>query len=356
MNDTAPQQDAAPSQVPIRHPERPNPIWAGLAAALPLFILAIAAWAVWHLSGILLLVFAALIVASILSSGAEPLTRLGIPRPLALLFILFVLLGTIGTILFFFGFYLYSEVWGLITSIPDLVTRLGERFGISNAGANLNGFAEQFVDGGLFSEVAGYTMGVFSVGAAVFLVLFGGAFIAFGARSYREGTLLLVPRHRRENAAKFIDRSGTALRLWLMAQFIAMGAVGLATGIGLHLLGVPSALGLGVLAGLLEFVPFVGTLVAFAAVLLVALGEGPWVAFWASVLMIAIQQVESYLLVPLLQKRAVSLPPALGLFSILIAGALFGPLGVLLATPLTILALVAVKHYYIEGVLGEKAP
>ncbi len=147
---------------------------------------------------------------------------------------------------------------------------------------------------------------------------------------------------------------------WL-GQLVAMAAVGIATGVGLYLLGVPSALALGVLAGLLEFVPFVGPLLAFVAAFAIALSEGLTLAVLVVLLFAGIQQMEGNILVPLVQQRAVDLPAALSLFGLVAFGVLFGPLGILLGVPLTVVALVAAKHLYVRPfadrhVPGPKAP
>jgi predicted PurR-regulated permease PerM len=139
-----------------------------------------------------------------------------------------------------------------------------------------------------------------------------------------------------------------------MGQLLLMSAVAVVTGIGLAALDVPLALALALLAGLLEFIPYIGPLVAAVPALLVALGESPALAGWVLLLYIGIQAVEGNLLQPLVQQRAVYLAPALILLGQLVFGILAGPLGIVLATPLAASALVTVRMLYIEDVLGEK--
>ena len=133
-----------------------------------------------------------------------------------------------------------------------------------------------------------------------------------------------------------------------------MVLVGLLTGIGLAIIGVPSAIGLGLIAGLFEFVPVFGPILAAVPALLMALSEGGTTALWTLLLFIVIQQLEGNVIQPLIQRRAVDLPPVLLLFSILVFGILFGALGVILAAPLAVLAFVFVKELYMRGVLGEE--
>jgi predicted PurR-regulated permease PerM len=142
------------------------------------------------------------------------------------------------------------------------------------------------------------------------------------------------------------------LRLWLIGQAISMIVVGLATGIGLWLAGVPSAVALGVIAGLTEAVPYVGPIVGSIPGLLVALTVGPETAFWALVVYVIVQQLEGYALLPIIQRRMVSLPPALTLFWIMAAGLLFGALGVVFAAPILVVIYVLVKRLYVREALG----
>jgi predicted PurR-regulated permease PerM len=124
---------------------------------------------------------------------------------------------------------------------------------------------------------------------------------------------------------------------------------------GLSLLGMPLALGLGLIAGLLEFVPFIGPIVAGLLAVLVAFAQGPMQAVWVAVLFIALQQIEGGVLVPLIQRWTVSMPPLLGLGAVIVFSALFGPLGVLFGTPLMVVLLVWVRKLYVEDVLEARA-
>ena len=116
---------------------------------------------------------------------------------------------------------------------------------------------------------------------------------------------------------------------------------------------VPAALALALLAGLAQFVPLIGPIVAAIPALLIALAEGWQIALWTLLLYVAIQQVESNLITPLVQRQAVALPPAITLFAVVAFGVLFGPLGILFATPLAVVAFVAVKELWVRDTLGE---
>jgi predicted PurR-regulated permease PerM len=130
-----------------------------------------------------------------------------------------------------------------------------------------------------------------------------------------------------------------------------MLTIGVASAIGLALLGVPLALALGLIAGLLEFVPFFGPIASGTVAVLVAFAQGPTQALYVALLFLVLQQVEGNVLVPLVQRWAVDLPPVLSLASVMVFGTLFGPLGVVLGTPLAVVMMVLVQRLNIEQTL-----
>jgi predicted PurR-regulated permease PerM len=150
--------------------------------------------------------------------------------------------------------------------------------------------------------------------------------------------------------------SERALRLWLKGQAIAMVVVGLMTGIGLWLLGMPSAFVLGLLAGLLEFIPFAGPIISAIPAILLALVVGPEMALWVGLLYLFVQQFEGNVLSPMIQQYAVDLPGVVLLFSLIGFGILFGTLGVILAAPLAVVTLVLVKRLYVIETLDTPTP
>jgi predicted PurR-regulated permease PerM len=134
-----------------------------------------------------------------------------------------------------------------------------------------------------------------------------------------------------------------------------MTVVAVLTTLGLWLIGVPGYLALGLLAGLAEFVPVVGAILAAVPGLLQALGQGGVeLAAWAALVYLAVQQLQGNVVTPLVTRRMVSLPPALTLFAIIAFGLVFGPLGVLFAAPLAVVAFVAVKKLWVREALGEE--
>jgi predicted PurR-regulated permease PerM len=192
--------------------------------------------------------------------------------------------------------------------------------------------------------------------AEILVVLVAGIFLATQPRFYLTGVVKLVPPARRALAVEALSESERALRLWLRGQLIAMLVVGLLTGGGLWLLGMPSAFTLGLLAGILEFIPFAGPILSAVPAVLLALAGSPDLAIWVVLLYFAVQQFEGYVLTPLVQQYAVDLPGVVLLFSLLGFGTIFGTLGVILAAPLSVVTYVLVKRLYVVETLHTPTP
>jgi hypothetical protein len=124
--------------------------------------------------------------------------------------------------------------------------------------------------------------------------------------------------------------------------------VGAATGLGLWLAGVPAAWAIGLVAGLAEFVPYLGIFVAVLPAVVLGFAQGTETGLWTIGILVVVQQLQGNVVMPIVQNHMVDLPPAITIFGIIAAGILFGLPGVLLATPLTIVVLVLVRRLYLE--------
>ena len=147
---------------------------------------------------------------------------------------------------------------------------------------------------------------------------------------------------------------GQALRWWLIGRFTSMVIVGILTGIGVWLAGIPLALTLGFIAATLSFIPIIGPALTLVPLVLVAVVEDPVLALWAAAIYLVIQFLESYFITPIVQKKAVFIPPAILISAQTLMGVLFGMLGILLATPIALLVIVAVQILYARDTLGEQ--
>ena len=326
-----------------------------LAIAVSLLAIVGVGLLLWRLSHVLMLVFASMIVAAVLWQAAvltervTPLNR-GWSKALSWTVIALIVAGFI----FLMGTQIGGEFANLVEALPGLVSDLGTMLGVSDLSGMLQRQAQGAFDGvEIFGGLAGYTAAFFGSLGTLVVVIFGGVFLAANPQMYRRGLQLLVPAPWDGRVGEAADAAAQSLSQWLLGKLIAMLVIGAATTAGLLLIGVPSAIALGVLAGLLEFVPLVGPILSAIPALLVALPEGPDKVLWVLALYVGLQQVESNVLVPLVQQRTAELPPVLGLFALVAFTTLFGPVGIIVAAPLTIVLIALVKKLYVEDVLGR---
>ncbi|WP_187972016.1 AI-2E family transporter [Aquibium microcysteis] len=194
-----------------------------------------------------------------------------------------------------------------------------------------------------------------ALGNAV-IILFIGLYGALDPGVYRKGlTLLLAPSIRRRGD-EILRATAATLRNWLTAQLMAMTVVGVLTAFGLWFAGVPLAFALGLLAGLLAFIPNIGPVLAIAPALLLALPDGLSMVLIVLAIYLGVQALESYVVTPLIQQEKVSLPPALVISAQLLFGVLFGILGLALATPIAAALMTIVGLAYVEDYLGRESP
>ena len=313
---------------------------------------------VWYLRSLLLMLFGAVVVATVFRAFADRIMKLTRWREgIALTLSIVLILGSIGLFAALFGQHIAQQADTLRDTLPRAWRSFEVRVGDIGLGDQLRQLVETVRQGsGSFSYLGSAILSVGNAIAEVLVVMFGGIFLASQPRFYKTGVIKLVPPGRRGLIAEAMDESETALRLWLKGQLIAMVVVGTVTGTALWLLGLPSALVLGLLAGLLEFVPFIGPIAAAVPAILLALAVSPDLALWVAVIYVVVQQLEGYVLTPLVQQYAVDLPSVVLLFSLVGLGMLFGTLGVFLAAPLTVVIYVLVKRLYVIEALHTPTP
>jgi predicted PurR-regulated permease PerM len=147
----------------------------------------------------------------------------------------------------------------------------------------------------------------------------------------------------------------TVLRKWLVTQLIAMLTIGVVSTIALLVLGVKAAVALGVIAGLLEFVPTLGPILSAVPAIAMGFLDSPGKAAAVALAYLVIQQMEGHILIPMLMKEGMDLPPALTIVTQGVMALLFGFLGLMVAVPLLAAVIVPIKLLYVEGVVGDSA-
>lgn len=304
---------------------------------------------------VILQVFAAILLSLALHALAEPFARLTrVPERYAVIPVAVITFGGTGLALYLFGSTIQVQVSELLHELPGAWAAFEQRFHLEGLGVDLLKRAEAAAPSSdtLISAVQGLTTNVFQTLLGVFLVVVGGIYFAVSPDLYRQMFLSFWSLEKRPAAQQRLAAVSLDLRHFLKAQLIAMVVVGLLTFAGLSIVGVPSALALALFAALAEFVPMVGPVVSAAPAVLIALTLGMDTGLWTLLVFVIVQQTESNIITPLLQQRMVSLPPAVTLFAVVAFGNFFGVMGVLLATPLTVLAFAAFR----EGRAAVQAP
>jgi predicted PurR-regulated permease PerM len=304
----------------------------------------------WAMQGALLLAFGAVVVATILTTAARPFHRhLGLSEKRALLVEGLGIVLLLGLVRVQMGTELRTQVAELSGTLPQAVQELAQRFGIELPGGEGNPL-ETSTMAGVLQEVAGFGRLLLDALSALALAVVGGAYLAADPRGHVRGLVKLVPQSQQARAEDAISASGTALRLWLTAQLVSMAIVGLLVGLGCWALGLPAPLALGLFAALAEFVPVLGAVIGAVPALTL---DGATV-LWVAALFLAVQQIESNELTPLIQQKMAEIPPAVLLFAAVAFGAVFGLPGVILAAPLAVVASVLVQKLYVRQTLGEE--
>jgi len=206
----------------------------------------------------------------------------------------------------------------------------------------------------LLSGVGGFFSTTVGVVGNFFIVILLAIYLASEPRFYVRGFIKLFPLSRRHRATEVVAAVGETLRWWLIGKAASMIFIGVITWIGLSILGVPLALTLGLIAGLLSFIPNFGPIISALPALLLAFIDSPITAVYVLGLYVGVQLVESNIVTPLIERETVELPPALTIIFQLALAVLVGGLGLVLATPLLAVIMVVVQMVYIQDLLGDR--
>jgi predicted PurR-regulated permease PerM len=330
-----------------------------LAGALIVLSVALGILLVWRTSSSLLIIFAGILFASFLDACTRAVGAI-VPVGRAWRLTLVVLILTALVVL--------GAVWG-IGKVPEqarLLIRVMDaqldvlQQRLLSVGVELFGpdgardFSRWFPDHDkLFGHAQTAVGTVASILANTLVIVFLGLLFSFDPGAYRDGVLLLARPSSRDRLRAVLDEMGSVLRSWLVGQLIRMVLMAACVWAALYLLGLPGAFLLGVQAGVSNFVPYLGPILAAIPVGLVAMPHGPSMLIWAVGIYTAIQSIEGYVIGPLIQRQAVELPPAWTLVAIVLFGSLFGVMGIALAMPLLAIGRVAVLRLYVEDWLGD---
>ncbi len=310
----------------------------------------------WHVSTPILLIFAGILVACVLDAAVRALGRIAPwPRPVLLVLVSLTILVFVIVAFSLGGVSLWRNIQDLFRLLIAEITRIYgdlQELGLVHeiSRSDIETMVTTFFPdpGGLFNQASslfGSTLGI--VSNAV-IIIFLGLFFAIDPRAYRDGFLLLLPNSYRPRLAAALDNTGEALRGWMVTQLAMMILIGSLVFLLLWALGVPNAAVLGLLSGALNFIPFLGPIFSAVPVLLTLAAQDTNVLILGAIGLFLIQNLEGYILTPMLQQRIIKLSPAWSLSIMTVLGTLFGIMGIALATPIYAVGRMLTLKLYIE--------
>ncbi len=332
--------------------------WIGLIAILlSLYIL-------WQIREVLLLMFAAVVLATTLNRLSKRFQRLGMRRGFAvLLSVAIFLAGVVG--------FFWLIVPPFAQQFQELTNQVPKGFGRFNTWLDalrtripnqlvpyipdINSLIQQvqpFVNRLLGNSFA-FVSGSLEVVLKILLVLVLTGMMLADPLAYRKVFVRLFPSFYRRRVDGILDQCEVSLEGWITGAFIAICVVGLMSLIGLSILGIKAALALAVLAGFFNLIPNLGPTMSVLPAIAIAFLDEPWKVVAVLILYVIIQQVESNFITPIVMAQQVSLLPAITLIAQLFFVTFFGFLGLFLALPLTVVAKIWLQEVLIKDVLDE---
>lgn len=328
----------------------------GLLAGAGLLLLA------WYARSVLLVVFAGVLLGVILRWPGEWLhERTGLNPAIGVGLVSFVGLALLLGAFWLRGGAIASQAHELGRQLPQAIDRLRDQVSSTDWGqAILSRIppGSELIPAGsaAFTRVSGFLSSTFAVVASAFVILFLALVMALFPRHYVPAVISLVPPARRDRATEVLHEVASTLRWWMFGRMLDMVVVGVLTLIGLWLLGIPLAFVLALIAALFTFVPNIGPIASAIPAILLGLMDSVTLALYVAALYSAVQVFDTWIMMPIVDKKTIYLPPAATITAQLLLGVFAGILGVALATPLLATGVVTVRMLYVEDRLetGEK--
>jgi predicted PurR-regulated permease PerM len=317
---------------------------------------------VYFIFDVLLLIFAAALLAIFLRGLADVVCKYtNISEGFAVLVVSMLIIGVLAGAIAFLAPDVAEQMQHLREQLPvsaraasDYLSRYGwgrtlidQLPSFEDVRSNVNASTLLAGVGGFFSSTVG-AIGNF------FIVILLAIYFAIEPRFYTRGFTNLFPLNKRTRVREIMFAISDTLRWWLIGKVGSMVFIGLLTWVGLSLLGVPLALTLGLIAGLLSFIPNFGPIISALPALLLAFIDSPMKTVYVLALFVGVQLIESNLVTPFIERKTVEIPPALTIVFQLALAVLVGGLGLVLATPILAVLIVLVQMVYVEDVLGDR--
>jgi predicted PurR-regulated permease PerM len=298
-------------------------------------------WLLYFVRDIILQLFVALLLMTILEPFVALLTKIRIPRALSVLIAYILVLGVLGGMVALIAPTLAAQTTTFVNTLPSYLGNIGVNSVVS--GDLAKGLLSQL--GGIPGEILNFTVSVFSNVVAVVTVLVFAFYMLLTHDKLHDQAGFLFGESKKLQIGRLISAWENKLGKWARGQLLLMFAVGLGTYIGLILIGIPFALPLAILAGLLEIIPILGPIVAAIPSILIGFGISPVIGLAVTVVSFLVHQLENYVLVPKIMEKSVGVSPLLILVSIAIGAKLLGIMGVIISVPFVITLQVLIKEY-----------
>jgi len=306
--------------------------------------LAIATWQLQHL---LLLLFAGILSAQMFHGLAMLLKqKLRLPFPVALGLAVILPLVSIFAIFGLFGSLMFDQFSLLAKQLPASIRDLQAWLLSSSEGRQINDAINDYAPNvSTLVNIAQTSLANLGSGVSQFvIILVAGIYLAAQPDLYLGGLKNALKKLGGTHVESTLEAIHKALGYWLKAQAVGMAFVAVATAFGLWLVGLPSAIAIGFVAGLCEFVPYLGVILVSLPAILIGFSISPETGIFTIIVLVVVQQLQGNIVSPLAQGKLADLPPALTIFSLIGFGLLFGALGLIMAVPLTVVGMVLYRR------------
>lgn len=319
-------------------------------------------WGLTYVLDVVMLLFASILLAIFLRGLADLLNRYTkLSEGLSVLLVTVILVGIFLLSLGLLAPRVAEQVDHLRDQLPKSAQSVSEYISHYDWGRTLieqfpsaNDVIQKIDASSLLTSVGGYFSSTVGAIGNFFIVVLLAIYFASEPKFYINGLVKLFPKSTRPRTLEVLFEIGDTLSWWLIGKVASMVIIALLTWIGLYFLGVPLSLTLGLIAGLLSFIPNLGPILSAVPALLLAFIDSPIKALYVLILFIVVQIIESNLVTPTIERHTVELPPALTIVAQLALGVLLGGLGLVLATPLLAVVMVLVQMVYVQDILGDK--
>lgn len=311
---------------------------------------------IWNAFRLILLLFAGGLLSIVFYSASRWITRhTSIPQRVVLVMIIMI---TIAAAIFgswFYGNLFYAHVNQFITNLTSAVDQLtAENYVARRIYSEIAKWAQEISRTDLLTNLRVFFSSTLGFIVDLFVIFFVGTYVGFEPKIYINGILTLFSNDYQPRIKQVVFNIYKMLKWWLFGRMVSMLLIGILAVFGLWILDVPMPLTLGILTAMLEFIPYLGPILASLPAIIIAFSVTPLTSIYVIILYFIIQHIEGYLVTPLIQEESISMPPALTLAVQIFFGFTTGGIGLLMATPVTAVVIVLIQMLYIEDILDNK--